>query len=418
MRSRASSLPLACWRSTERAEPAWNASSRRFCRSSSFSCMLLPVIGHDASSGAGRPPQRRPGRGTPADEWSHERLVGRLVRHEVADAGQLDVAGARDELGDAHPVADRDQRVLGAVDDRRRHRQAPQAVGARPGGDGAGLVEHGEARRRAAGDGGGHLVDALGVRGGEAGPGDRRPPVAEEAPQRHALGRARQQRRRHACRRRRVLRVRRARAEQDEPSDAFAASAAPAPGRSSRPSTARPRSGRRARGRRSAGGRRRPGRRSCTAGARGGTSRCPGCRCGPPGGRARASATTAAGQTSPDAVQPLSMTTAGPLPPSWWWTGGAGRQAMSGRSGAGQRLGADPGVQRRRHGRVAPERHHVDTRRRGPPRRRGGRRERESGALAAAGRPPHRRHERSRRRSLPVVVRGKASTNDTVRGTL
>ena len=53
MRSRASSLPLACWRSTERAEPAWYASSRRFCRSSSFSCMLLPLTASDATSGAG-----------------------------------------------------------------------------------------------------------------------------------------------------------------------------------------------------------------------------------------------------------------------------------------------------------------------------------------------------------------------------
>ena len=41
-------------------------------------------------------------------------------------SGQLDVAGARHELGDAHPVADRDQRVLAAVDDRRRDREAAQ----------------------------------------------------------------------------------------------------------------------------------------------------------------------------------------------------------------------------------------------------------------------------------------------------
>ena len=39
MRSRASILPLACWRSTERGDPAWNASSRRFRRSSILSCI-------------------------------------------------------------------------------------------------------------------------------------------------------------------------------------------------------------------------------------------------------------------------------------------------------------------------------------------------------------------------------------------
>ena len=37
MRSRASSLPFSCWRSTERAEPAWNACSCRCLSSSSLS---------------------------------------------------------------------------------------------------------------------------------------------------------------------------------------------------------------------------------------------------------------------------------------------------------------------------------------------------------------------------------------------
>ena len=41
-----------------------------------------------------------------------------------------------------------------------------------------------------------------------------------------------------------------------------------------------------------AGGRRRRDRRSCTAAARGATSRCRGCRCARPGGRARASSTS------------------------------------------------------------------------------------------------------------------------------
>ena len=39
MRSRASSLPLACWRSTERSEPAWSASSLRVASSESRSVM-------------------------------------------------------------------------------------------------------------------------------------------------------------------------------------------------------------------------------------------------------------------------------------------------------------------------------------------------------------------------------------------
>ena len=40
--------------------------------------------------------------------------------------------------------------------------------------------------------------------------------------------------------------------------------------------------------------------------------------------------TRPAGQTRPDAVHPLSSTTAGPAPPTWWWIGCGGRQTTSG----------------------------------------------------------------------------------------
>src|SRR6056297_626098 len=54
MRSRASILPLACWRSTERAEPALWACSRRSARSASFSCIGLVTGGKLVAVGSGR----------------------------------------------------------------------------------------------------------------------------------------------------------------------------------------------------------------------------------------------------------------------------------------------------------------------------------------------------------------------------
>ena len=126
----------------------------------------------------------------------------------------------------------------------------------------------------------GHLVDQLGVRGGEARGGDRGPALAQEArAATHPDGGRRQQRRRHprpaaacppgsagGCRAGRAGRPGRA-------------SAGPAPGRSSRPSTARRRSARSS-----------PRSSITPAGiagevadrvrprARGATSRCRGCR--------------------------------------------------------------------------------------------------------------------------------------------
>src|SRR4051794_21079819 len=138
MRSRASSLPLACWRSTERADPAWYASSRRFCRSSSLSCMLLPVTDVTLLPAPGHGPMRSGARSrargraavracASSGPVSDDALdgVGGLVGDEVADVGELDVAGAGDQLGQAHPVVDGDQRVLGAVDDGGRHGELP-----------------------------------------------------------------------------------------------------------------------------------------------------------------------------------------------------------------------------------------------------------------------------------------------------
>src|SRR6478735_10683843 len=57
MRSRASSLPLLCWRSTARGAPACRACSLRWRRSSSFSSMALPVTRAKLPPGpAGLPP--------------------------------------------------------------------------------------------------------------------------------------------------------------------------------------------------------------------------------------------------------------------------------------------------------------------------------------------------------------------------
>ena len=171
-------------------------------------------------------PARRPARdGPPNVRQNRSRTmpldgVGGFVGDEVADAGELDVAGAGDELGDAHAVADRDQRVLGAVDDGRRHGQPAQAVGAGPRGDGPGLVEHGEARRRAAGDGRRHLVDQLRVGGGEAGRGDRGPAVAQERRSGTPGGGVASSEAVTAAGGGDVLRARRAGAEQHQPPDA------------------------------------------------------------------------------------------------------------------------------------------------------------------------------------------------------
>ena len=234
MRSRASSLPLACWRSTERAEPAWYASSRRFCRSSSFSCMLLPVIGprryfrrratapcaptaFSAAEHAGRAANgvrirrgrraRRP-RAPRRARGGRRRAARRSGRRGSSWAMRIPLRTGIS--GSSVPWTT----VVGTV-------EPPQAVGAGPRGDGPGLVEHGEARRRAAGDGGGHLVDPLGVRGGEPGRGDAwptrragsaaaaRPSAASASSDAVTRGR-----------RRRVLRARRAGAEQHEPPDA------------------------------------------------------------------------------------------------------------------------------------------------------------------------------------------------------
>ena len=48
MRSRASSLPLACWRSTARSGPAWRACSLRLASSARRSAMEWVAIGTEA----------------------------------------------------------------------------------------------------------------------------------------------------------------------------------------------------------------------------------------------------------------------------------------------------------------------------------------------------------------------------------
>ena len=45
MRSRASILPFACWRSTDRSEPACSACSLRLANSDSRSSIVCSVIG-------------------------------------------------------------------------------------------------------------------------------------------------------------------------------------------------------------------------------------------------------------------------------------------------------------------------------------------------------------------------------------
>ena len=72
MRSRASSLPLACWRSTDRSEPAWSASSLSLfscsmrsgmvCCDIGRQCTGRPWGGPNAAVRAGRPTGRRTGR--------------------------------------------------------------------------------------------------------------------------------------------------------------------------------------------------------------------------------------------------------------------------------------------------------------------------------------------------------------------
>ena len=51
MRSRASILPLACWRSTDRSDPAWSACSLRLASSDSRSLIGCSVIGAKVLAG-------------------------------------------------------------------------------------------------------------------------------------------------------------------------------------------------------------------------------------------------------------------------------------------------------------------------------------------------------------------------------
>ena len=146
--------------------------------------------------------------------------VGGLVGDEVADAGELDVAGAGDRAGRGAcrcargSAGPRSRARRSSARSIRRRRWAPcQAAMARAW---SSTANRGVGRRAIA-----RAISstASGWSPAEPGPGDRRPPLAQERAQRDARRRAGQQAGRHLGRRGDVLRAGRPRAQQHDPPD-------------------------------------------------------------------------------------------------------------------------------------------------------------------------------------------------------